>query len=177
MISSHETERERRQLLYFTILSILVFNTKKTLFFFLFNFTSISIFIMIFVCLNLIINYYFMSSDYLIWCSQVRAFSLRTSNVCPSYTILSSPFLFTKILFFSSLFFCFLLSSSLLFSFLLFSSLLSSSPCHVLRSTLSFRHIYCRLHSTVFCGLLYCTQMFLCSTVSLLYSTVSLAIQ
>ena len=129
---------------------------------------------MIFVCLNLIINYYFMSSDYLIWCSQVRAFSLRTSNVCPSYTILSSPFLFTKILFFSSLFFCFLLSSSLLFSFLLFSSLLSSSPCHVLRSTLSFRHIYCRLHSTVFCGLLYCTQMFLCSTVSLLYSTVSL---
>ena len=35
MISSHETERERRQLLYFTILSIFVFDTKKTLFFFL----------------------------------------------------------------------------------------------------------------------------------------------
>ena len=122
---------------------------------------------MIFVCLNLIINYYFMSSDYLIWCSQVRAFSLRTSNVCPSYTILSSPFLFTEILFFSYLIF-----SSRLFSFLLFSSLFFSSLLFsLIVFPLSCPSLYFIISSHLLSTPLYCVlwSALLYSNVSLLY--------
>ena len=126
---------------------------------------------MIFVCLNLIINYYFMSSDYLIWCSQVRAFSLRTSNVCPSYTILSSPFLFTKILFFSSLFFCFLLSSSLIFSFLLFSSLLSYRLPPVMSFALLYHFVTFIVDSTLLCSVVCSTVLKCFSALLYLYST------